>query len=693
MGHALLKLMGPWGAPPDGAAWAALVLGVLLLAAAALFPAALRDSLMRQPSRRFVAGAAIAATLLSLLYVDHYLHGGPRIVDATAYYLQGRALSHGRLAWAVPTPSASFRGRFLLFHDGVMAGIFPPGYPLLLAAGFLVGAPMVVGPVLAAALVVATWALARELGHGLPEPDRELAARGAVLLSVVCGALRYHTADTMSHGAAALGVVVALVAALRARRTGATRPWLLAGLAVGYVAATRPASALPIGACVGWLARSDLRRATPRLVAAALPGLALLLQAQHLGTGHWLASTQRAYYAVSDGPPGCFRYGFGAGVGCLHEHGDFVRAHLQHGYGLVAAIGTTARRLHLHVSDALNAWPVLLLALPALVHEVRARPVARVAFALVGLQILAYAPFYFDGDYPGGGARFYADVLPVEHALLAVALVAWLPRVALARKLGALLGLACAGFALHAAFGHLALASREGGRPMFEPERLAEHHVDHGLLFVDTDHGFDLAHDPEARPTEGLVVARLHHDDHDRLVYDRLGEPPTSAYRYGDGVVTLLPFVPPAATDNLGYEQWRFEAESDWPPLAQQGAWAEPTWAAGTCVSGGQALTVMPAGAHPGTVTIALPSPHHGRFLVTPRVWLQNTHGRGSARIYAGTEDLARWSWVDDGPAGTCLDLPPREVTLPPRDLPFELGAQGAPVALDRTVLRPIGPR
>jgi len=31
--------------------------------------------------------------------------------------------------------------------------------------------------------------------------------------------------------------------------------------------------------------------------------------------------------------------------------------------------------------------------------------------------MLAYVPFYFDGSYPGGGARLFADVLPLEHVL------------------------------------------------------------------------------------------------------------------------------------------------------------------------------------------------------------------------------------------------------------------------------------
>src|SRR5205814_594800 len=156
------------------------------------------------------------AALLSVFYIALYLRGGPRIVDATTYFMQGRALSHGDFAWNVAEPTSSFRGRFLVYREaggeGVMGGIFPHGYPILLALGFGMGAPMVVGPAIAAALVVATYRLARAIAEESIAPatlrsspaSRDLVegvARAAALVSVVCGALRYHTADTMAHGA------------------------------------------------------------------------------------------------------------------------------------------------------------------------------------------------------------------------------------------------------------------------------------------------------------------------------------------------------------------------------------------------------------------------------------------------------------------------------------------------------------
>jgi hypothetical protein len=714
-----------WGRPPDVVAWYALAAGAALVALA-FAPRSVHAALFPSLSRRaFLTFTGFAAAALSLAYVAWYLRGGPRIIDATSYFLQGRALSEGHVAWNVPDPSASFRGRFLLFRDGEpgrMAGIFPPGYPALLALGFLVGAPMVIGPMLAAGIALATYALARELAleAKLDTNRTGQVARAAALLSLVCAALRYHTADTMAHGASALGITLAATAALYARRTDARPFFFLAGLATGYVAATRFASALPIGAVVMALAWGAPKhpasgRTWPiaAVVTGALPGIALLLLAQWASTGDALASTQRTYYAMSDGPEGCFRYGFGAGVGCLYEHGDFVRARLANGFDAIAAAGATLRRLRMHLADVANLEPLALLVLVPLSQKTRG---ARTCIALVAGQVLAYAPFYFDGNYPGGGARFFADVLPVEHALIALALTMVLPRVALDRKALGALGLACVGFAVHASRGHVALAERDGGRPMFEPDLLAEARITRGLVFFETDHGFNLAHDPrgasDLRASDHVVAARLLGDDHDRALAEQLGHPPSYVYRFraapyasvadltkpAASVGAIEPWSPPPR-DRAAMDTWRFESEHDWPPLAQSGGWAEPVWMSGSCASGGRALALH-AEASGARVRIALPVPHAAAWSITPRIVRSEGDAAGTVRLVTNARgerrERAAWSWPANAPSPTgapvwCLDLEPREIPLDPADhaeIELELTGPSAKLpALDRTTL------
>jgi len=717
----LASLLGTWGKPVDRPALWALVLACLF-ALLAFLPTSLHDYLgipsvlprRVEIRRRILLVLAFVAAFLSLGYLAFYLHDGPRIIDATSYFLEGRALSHGHFAWTIPTPSASFRGRFLLYREpNTLAVIFPPGFPLLLAAGFLVGAPLVVGPLLAGALVVATYWLARELARTdrrRSEEDRQAIATLAATLSIVCVALRYHTADTMSHGASALGITVALASALVGRRTTLRSPWLAAGLAVGWVLCTRPVSSFAIGGVV--LALAMRRRRTGAFLVGTVPGALFLLVASHAQTGAWLSSAQAAYYAASDGPPGCFRYGFGVGIGCLGEHKDFVLSRLPHGFGALEALLTTLRRLRMHLLDVANLEPLALLVLlpvwrgrrGADAQDRLALAPARLGFVVVVGQILAYAPFYFDGDYPGGGARFFADVLPIEHALLALAVAFVLPSVPLLRRASGLLALSLLGFAVHGAFEHEALAQRDGGKPMYDAED--GRNLGKGLLFFDTDHGFDLAYDPFADPLHAVLAARLRGDDHDRLLVERLEHPQTHVYR-GDSKRTGVGgwTAKAGGTKDL----WRFEAEADWPPLTQHDGWAEPVWVSNSCATEGRALTLHVLSGAPSVparsavATIDLPVPRTGKWIVLPRILRRGGPGHATLRLIPRGRPLTpsdaslTWEWDDklvgaETPTDTCKELPPLEtahgVELDAAGAVWELTATGGDVTLDQTTLK-----
>lgn len=700
--------LGSWGRPPDLPAWAALVIAAFLVFTS-LSPGGAHawsswltsdtESAMTTSRRRFLTIASFVAAFLSLGYIAFYLRGGPRIIDATAYFAQGRALAHGKLAWNVIEPTDAWRGRFFLFHDpDGLSGIFPPGYPALLALGFLIGAPMVVGPLLAAAIAVATYLLTREIllddRRRLPfyVPDVESVARLAVVVSILSATLRYHTADTMSHGAVALADALALTAALRGRRLQDARFYVVAGLCVGYVAATRLVSCLPIGLTVLWvLVVAEPRvKALAGLVLGVAPGVAFLLYAQWRVTGSALTPTQTAYYALADGPPGCFRYGFGAGVGCLHEHGDFVRARLPHGFGAAEAAMTTLRRLRMHLADAFNSEPVFLLLLFPVVRACRSVRACRAAGLLVVLQVLAYVPFYFDGNYPGGGARFYADVLPIEHALAAYAISRLFPTIAFPRRALWTAAALLLGFAVRGAFDHEALANRDGGRPAYEPDLAREGGVDYGLLFFDDDAGFDLAYDPGLVASHGVLAVRLRHDDHDRLLYDKLGHPHAFLYKFPQAPPSIVEaWVPPP----IANDTFRFESEGEWPPIAQRG-WVEPIWAAGTGASNDQALALRPE--PEGTsadATIELPVPRRGKFRVTPRILPRGAKANGEIVAYdAKGATAARWAWGTAAGETAARDLP-SEVATFEGDVDHTAGrlvlhVEGGPIALDKVTLK-----
>ncbi|WP_437531457.1 hypothetical protein WME79_02615 [Sorangium sp. So ce726] len=739
------------GLPRDPAQWIALALALAAVLACAWLlrhgrspaiaragpapprPGAARSGRDPAPLSGTALNAAIAAALsvvaalLSAAYVAVYLRGGPRIIDATSYWLEARAMAAGHLAWPLDEPAASVLGRFLVRSDAMagrsaaeVAVLFPPGYPALLALGFLAGAPLAVGPALAAALAIATYDLAARFAPEGPAPAGSAAPIRfvplvAALFSALCAALRYHTADTMSHGLAALCFTVALASARRAldearaaTATGAAagplgpavRAAALAGLAAGWLAATRPPSALALAATLPFVLLPAIApgsaaagprqgdpppRPSPRLVRlaaamaiGALPGLALLAAHQRAATGAF-ASSQAAYYAVSDGPPGCFRYGFGAGVGCLGEHGDFVRHNLAEGYGFLAAAGTTLRRLKLHLVDALNAEPLALLVLAGAVIAWR-RPRSRALAIAPLLQVAAYAPFYFDGNYPGGGARFFADMLPVEHVLAAMAALALAERAAPAahaergpaRRRGALLAAALlaaalplAGFAFRAGFDHAALRDREGGLPMFDPAAVARAGVSRGLVFVDTDHGFNLGFDPAP---EDVAVLRYRGDAIDRMAWEARGRPPAYRYRFaipdagGLASVSITPLVFDAEPPS----EARIEGESLWPPREQRGAFALPEHAGGTCASGGRLLAVHAAGRGEAVVRVGLPAPWLRGARISPRVALSGD-GAGEVRLLVDGTLLHVWRVEPATPSLpgaplACADLPPHPI-------------------------------
>ena len=624
-------IVGQWGPPPDAVAMVSAIMAVALL----LIPQSSRKRLASYVAARpepMIACLALAAAAASLGYYCYYLRGGPRIINATYYWLQAKTFAKGHCSIPLLYPSAALRGRFLHYDaaSGHLSVLFPPGYAAILAVGMVVHTPWLIGPAIAAALVVVTAALAERAFA-----DKRTALIAA-LLSATCMALRYHTADTLSHGWAALLFATAIWAAL-----GSTpRDAALGGLATGWLWATRPFTAVALVAAILLLVPTRTRKTWMVWGICVLPGVVGWYCYQRFTTGSWWQTTQSAYYAVADGPPGCFRYGFGRGIGCLFEHGTYVANRLPSGYGALAALTVSAVRLRWHMLDVLNFEPLWLLFVVAAVTQVRHRA-ARVLAGAPLLLIVAYCPFYFDGNFPGGGARLLADAIPLEHALIAT----WLVQ---RGRLVPVVVLALLGFSLHGAYEHNSLKYREGGRPMFEARTLQQAGVTRGLVLVDTDHGFGLGHDPGAHDAEhGVVVARARHDAHDWQLWEALGFPDLYLYQYdahsraADAKVQSTLLVRP--------QKLRFEAEAEWPVLAVHDAWAIPGYPPCACVSQQRALMVHPSGPDP-TVTLALPVREPGQYRI--RVGWVKQHDDAST-IWVRLNDT-QWSFSAEGQRNAC---------------------------------------
>jgi hypothetical protein len=287
--------------------------------------------------------------------------------------------------------------------------------------------------------------------------------------------------------------------------------------------------------------------------------------------------------------------GFRKDIGCLVEHGDFIARFMPDGFGLVEGLAATGRRLWLHSTDAGNS-ALLFAPLIAALLMGWSHPAAWRLGALVVAQVAAYVVFYFDGNYPGGGARMYADVLPIEHALIAWLLVRW----KLTRWVAPSMLL---GFALHTSFDHRQLAERDGGRPMFEPELVP---AKVRLVFVDTDHGFAIGHAPNA--STDVVVAMHRGDATDWELWQQLGQPPAARYLFdltGQRPPTVVPYDPVPSQFT--------QAESLWPLLAVLGGWVERAHGDGPCARGGGQLRALATTPDlPVSLTVPLWAPEAG---------------------------------------------------------------------------------
>jgi hypothetical protein len=667
--------LGAWSRPPDRPAQVALALAAFLLVVAlvprgprwlgnALDFTGLHD--VARP-RRFVTVASFAAAFLSLGYIAFYLRGGPRAPEAATYWLEGRAMSHGELSWAAPDPTASFRAMHLLsVVPSRLAGIFPPAFPLLLAAGFLVCAPMLVGPLVAAALVVSTWLLAHELSDAAGERDpvrAEAIARIAVGLSIVSAAMRHGTAEVVPDGAAAMGVAMSLAAALRARRTATPRMFGAAGLALGLLISAQPAVSVTVGVALALLALdAPFRgRSLAWMAATSVPGAVLLLAANHAATGHAFASPAAAYLAA------------------IGPHGASL--------GIGARALAIIRRLREHLAEVANFEPLALLAVVPLVGAARTRVATLfgvLAAALVATTLLVASP-----GVPGP-----AIAVPIEQALMALAMVRLFPGFA-ARAATAAFALAVAGFALHTSNDHERIATGDRGRPGYEPDVAREANVTHGLLYFDDDRGYEVASDPGMPASHAIEAVRMRGDDHDRLLYDELGHPPVHRYVIGPVSAAVSPWTPPGGNS----ETWRFEAESDWPPLATTRGWAEVVAPTGSCASDGHSLALHPAGGEEASMMLELPVPRgttpppRRTWMVLPRVFKQGGPGQGTLAVVVvpGGPPLAQWTWTDSGSGPACTELPGQSVELGAerRQAWIVITARGGPVALDKTTLRP----
>ncbi len=280
------------------------------------------------PDLLLAAGLAALAFLACAAMALLVTEGIPHLEDEAAYLYQARVFARGAL-WGPPAPDERlFSLPFVLTIDGRRVGKYSIGWPLLLSLGERLQAGWLITPLVGAITVALVYGLARDLY------DRRTAITAAILAGS-SPLFLIQSSTFMSHAAAALWMALYLWAVLRAERArrafhrSASRGWaLIAGIALGMLALTRPFTAL----------------------AAAIPSVALFvaallqacrgrgaLAARDLMAAYWplpatalaIAALQPAYLWMVTGSPTTNLYtliwpydrlGFGPAIGPYGGH-------------------------------------------------------------------------------------------------------------------------------------------------------------------------------------------------------------------------------------------------------------------------------------------------------------------------------------------------------------------------------------
>lgn len=347
--------------------------------------------------RRLALGAALWVTVASALvsYAAYEKH--PHITDEVAYHHHARFLADGRLSAPAPPVPEAFP-LFMMQLDGERwYPVSSPGWPAVLALGFLAGLPWLVNPVLAGVNVVLAHRLLRELY------DEKTAAWSALLLAAspwfVLMAINF-----MTHTATLTLALTAALAVGRVRHTGSIGWAALAGLLAAAVGLFRPLDALVVATLLGlWALGAGGRRLhLPGVAAMALGGAAAgaaVLGYNRLMTGDWLGFPVMRYLNERWGP-NANRLGFGPDRGAQWPLDPFP-GHAP----LDAVVNASLNAFSINVE--LLGWAAGSLVLATLfVFSGSLGRADRLMLAVVGAVFTAHF-FYFYSGGPDFGARYW----------------------------------------------------------------------------------------------------------------------------------------------------------------------------------------------------------------------------------------------------------------------------------------------
>ena len=413
LGVALVVPFALWGDPyppevPRYWFWGTIAMAVVVTALASSALAAVREPgtrfgewvLRLSPTVFALVAGAVTSAFAAFLAV-FALHRGPSTSDELAMLWHAKMLVHGRLSLPVD-PNREFFALENVVDTGRWYSQFPIGGPLFLALGALAGLPWIVNPLLIGGTAAALYHFARRAFD-------ETQARIAIALFAVAPMVLIMAGTWMNHvpvvflTACALAALVEWDGATTRRRRAAFAA--LIGVLLGLIATIRPLDAVAVSIAIGvfqlWVIRTEPRRIRELVVQAAFGalGVAPLLYANWATTGSALT------------------FGYDVSWGAGHRVGFHTDP-----YGNPHTLAHAADLALTYVGELnmyLMAWPVPVLVIVAagLVAMRRATRWDALLIGLFGVQLVAYAAYWGDGEFLG--PRFLYTALPAVIVLLA----------------------------------------------------------------------------------------------------------------------------------------------------------------------------------------------------------------------------------------------------------------------------------
>ena len=259
--------------------------------------------LMAIPFTRFAWGLALLSAVITALFSHFVLAGKPTLIDAMVQMLHARFVAAGHLSG----PADRFTEFWQLQNSVVTANgwvsQYPPGHVVLLALGFVLGVPVLVGPALVGVTVLFTAFSAQRLLR-----DDPAVARLATIMLALSPFLIGLAGAYMNHVTAAAATTVAVYCALRSEDDERLRWPLLTGVALGFAFTVRPLGAIVAGFIVLaiWIVVRPERRKDivgwVRLCVGATIGALPFIVAIAVYNNRFFGNPLRFGYVAAQGP-------------------------------------------------------------------------------------------------------------------------------------------------------------------------------------------------------------------------------------------------------------------------------------------------------------------------------------------------------------------------------------------------------